>query len=192
MTRAFVLGNGRSRQGLDLIQLHAHGAVYGCNALYRDFAPDVLVATDRPIADAIQASGYALKNTFYTRRPSAESGAHRIPVQYHGFSSGPVAVALAAIHGHDRIYLLGFDLGADANQQFNNVYADTEFYKKTGDLPTYTGNWCRQIGQITRDFARVDFVRVCGSTTADVPEFGALPNLTHEDFASFRHSINNL
>jgi len=192
MTPAFVLGNGRSRQGLDLIQLQSHGAVYGCNALYREFAPDVLVATDRPIADAIQASGYALKNTFYTRRPLAESGAHRIPVQYHGFSSGPVAVALAAIHGHDCIYLLGFDLGADANQQFNNMYADTEFYKKTGDSPTYTGNWCRQICQITRDFPTVNFVRVCGDTTADVPEFGALPNLTHEDLASFANSINNL
>jgi hypothetical protein len=88
--------------------------------------------------------------------------------------------------------LLGFDLGADANQQFNNMYADTEFYKKTGDLPTYTGNWCRQIGQITRDFPAVNFVRVCGDTTALVPEFGALPNLTHEDLASFANSINNL
>ena len=192
MTVAFVLGNGRSRQGLDLIQLQSHGAVYGCNALYREFAPSVLVATDRPIADAIQASGYALEHAFYTRRPLSESGAHRIPAQYHGFSSGPVAVALAAIHGHTRIYLLGFDLGADANQQFNNVYADTEFYKKTGDLPTYTGNWCRQISQITRDFAGVDFVRVCGDTTALVPEFGALTNLSHQDFASFRQSINNL
>jgi hypothetical protein len=67
MTRAFVLGNGVSRRGIDLEQLRLYGKIYGCNALYREFTPDVLVATDRPIATAIQESGYAQHNEFYTR-----------------------------------------------------------------------------------------------------------------------------
>ena len=60
MTTAFVLGNGVSRQHLSLAQLQRRGKIYGCNALYREFEPDVLVATDRPIATAIQESGYEI------------------------------------------------------------------------------------------------------------------------------------
>ena len=44
MTTAFVLGNGVSRKEIDLESLRKWGKTYGCNALYRDFAPDVLVA----------------------------------------------------------------------------------------------------------------------------------------------------
>jgi len=56
---AFVLGNGESRQNIDPAALTQHGAVYGCNALYRTFSPDVLVATDHGIAREIQAAGIA-------------------------------------------------------------------------------------------------------------------------------------
>ena len=53
MAIAFVIGNGISRRGIDLLQLQQLGHTYGCNALYREFLPNVLVATDKPIADAI-------------------------------------------------------------------------------------------------------------------------------------------
>jgi hypothetical protein len=60
MTVAFVLGNGVSRSGLALEQIQKLGKIYGCNALYREFTPDVLVATDRLIATQIQENGYAV------------------------------------------------------------------------------------------------------------------------------------
>ena len=53
MTAAFVLGNGLSRQAVDLTTLFHCGTVYGCNALYREFAPHVLISTDAPISTAI-------------------------------------------------------------------------------------------------------------------------------------------
>ena len=59
MSRAFVLGNGVSRQGIDLDLLKSLGTVYGCNAIYREFVPDVLISTDVPISEAIQRTGYA-------------------------------------------------------------------------------------------------------------------------------------
>jgi hypothetical protein len=192
MTRAFVLGNGVSRRGLDLDLLCRHGTIYGCNALYREFVPDVLVATDRPIADAIQASGYAAHNRFYTRSPWPNSGALKVPQQYRPVASGATAAALAAMDQHCKIYLLGFDLGADHDSAFNNVYAGTEFYKKHGDLPTYTGNWIDQLGQIVKDFSQQQFVRVRGSTTAVVPSLEVIPNLSHEDLSAFTDFINNL
>ena len=72
MSTAFVLGNGRSRLSINLESLRSRGKIYGCNGIYREFTPDVLVATDRPIATAIEESGYPLRNLFYTRRPNLE------------------------------------------------------------------------------------------------------------------------
>lgn len=185
MTVAFVLGNGVSRQGTDLHQLRPHGKIYGCNALYREFTPDVLVATDRPIATAIQESGYALKNCFYTRRPLDRQGANKIPSPYFGYSSGPVATALAAQHGHTAIYLLGFDMGPIKHNQFNNVYAGTEFYKPQTAMPTFTGNWIKQLLQIAKDFPDCEFTRVHGSTTATITQFQGIKNFKKMDLPAF-------
>src|SRR4051794_28386619 len=42
----FVVGNGRSRLGLDLEALRKRGVVAGCNGLFWDFLPDLLVSLD--------------------------------------------------------------------------------------------------------------------------------------------------
>jgi hypothetical protein len=184
MSVAFVLGNGVSRKSLDLISLQTHGPIYGCNALYRDFVPDVLVATDKPIREEIQHSGYAIKNRFYTRFPLESLGAWEVPKQYWGYSSGPIAVALAALDNFSEVYMLGFDMGPD-NNRFNNVYAGTEFYKTVGAHPTFTGNWVKQITQVAKDFKNLNFIRVKGATTADVPELSKLNNIKHLGIQEF-------
>lgn len=177
MTTAFVLGNGISRKGIDLDRLRQHGSIYGCNALYREFTPDVLVATDRPIAAAIQESGYAKNHQFYTRRPIEGLGAKSVPKAYFGYSSGPIATAIAAQDGHSSIYLLGFDMGPTESKRFNNVYAGTEFYKPEDAQPTFAGNWIKQLIHITKDFTQCEFVRIHGSTTAHITEFDKIPNI---------------
>jgi hypothetical protein len=185
MTRAFVLGNGISRQGVDLTQLKQLGKIYGCNALYREFIPDVLVATDRPISEQIQESSYALANEFYTRKPIAGSGARHLPKDYYGYSSGPNALGLAASHGNLQIFMLGFDMGPTPSNLFNNVYADTEFYKTSAHPPTFTGNWVRQIAHVCRDYPATEFVRLCGTTTASIADLNRIPNLKHQDLKEF-------
>ena len=176
MTIAFVLGNGLSRANVDLLTLRNFGKIYGCNALYREFTPDILVATDRPISQAIQQSGYSKNNVFYTRKILPDSNANSIPQPYYGFSSGPAAVALAALHQHDQIYLLGFDLGPDSANKFNNLYAGTEFYKPKNSVQTYTGNWIKQISTITKNFPKIQFIRVMGCTSAVIPDFAYIKN----------------
>ena len=190
MSVAFVLGNGISRRGLDLSALQAIAPVYGCNALYREFTPNVLVATDRPISEQIQKSGYPLKNRFYTRTPIAGLGAYPVIEQYWGFSSGPLAVAHAAADQYRKIYMLGFDMGP-ANDKFNNIYADTEFYKKSNSVPTFTGNWINQITQLANDYPSVEFIRVQGETTADIPQLKTINNLKHLPILEFQNRINN-
>lgn len=192
MDIAFVLGNGVSRKHISLQLLESVGRVYGCNALYREYIPHVLVATDQPIATEIQNSGYAQAHTFYTRRPVEELGARRVPSAYFGYSSGPIATAIAAQDGHRRIYLLGFDMGPTENNQFNNIYAGTEFYKPAGAQPTFTGNWLKQLVRIMTDYPLVQFTRVCGATTARMTELDSVKNLEHIDTDTLLNRINKL
>lgn len=188
MEPVIVLGNGISRQGLDLNKLRSFAPIYGCNALYRDYIPDVLVATDTAISEAIQRSEYSLKHCFYTRRPIPGLGALRIPEKWWKYSSGSVALALAAEQKYDTIYLIGFDMGPTRENKFNNLYADTEFYKKSMDVPTYTGNWIIQIQEITKHFPQTQFVRVTGHTTAFIKNFENIPNLCNTPLSNFQNS----
>lgn len=187
---AFVLGNGTSRSTIDVAQLLSLGAVYGCNALYRTHTPTCLVATDKAIATEIQESGYSRKARFHTRRPMPEFGALPVPKKYFGFSSGPIATSLAAEDGHIDIYLLGFDMGPSLIGKFNNIYADTEFYKKTESSPTFTGNWIKQLITVMNDHRHQNFIRVHGSTTADISEFAAIGNHKKMGLADFLERIN--
>ena len=187
---AFVLGNGVSRNSISIDQLLKLGPVYGCNGLYRSHTVTALVATDKPIAQAIQQSCYSTNNRFYTRRPLPGLGAQVVPKKYFGFSSGPIATAIAAEDRQPVIYLLGFDMGPAIDGKFNNLYADTEFYKTTGAHPTYTGNWIKQLVQVVQDFPKQQFIRVKGETTADIQELNNLPNLKHLPLATFLQRIN--
>ena len=67
MKRVFCIGNGASRIGFDLEKLRPHGKIYGCNAIYRDFMPDVLTAVDHGIMHEIYHAGIAQKIPCYFR-----------------------------------------------------------------------------------------------------------------------------
>jgi hypothetical protein len=65
--RVFCIGNGESRIGFDLEKLRPHGKIYGCNAIYRDFMPDVLTAVDHGIMHEVYHAGIAQKIPCYFR-----------------------------------------------------------------------------------------------------------------------------
>ena len=65
--RVFCIGNGESRLGFDLEKLRPHGKIYGCNAIYRDFMPDVLTAVDHGIMHEVYHAGIAQKIPCYFR-----------------------------------------------------------------------------------------------------------------------------
>lgn len=189
MTAAFVLGNGVSRQSIDLNQLKTLGRTYGCNAIYREFEPDVLISTDTPISERIQHEGYSQTHVHYTRKPLPDSGSRRIAQKYFGYSSGPVAVGQAALDGARAIYLVGFDMGPTRTGRFNNIYADTEFYKKSSAVPTFTGNWVNQLKTIARDFPKTSFFRITSDTTAEIRDLLGVANLAHMTMADFQNRL---
>ena len=140
----FAIGNGESRKGVDLSTLRQYGRIYGCNALYRDFIPSVLVAADPEMRKEILAA--------------TNKVAHPI---LNGWSSGPSAVAYAAAEAdlNGRVFLLGFDLYG-VNGKHNNIYKGTDNYRDADEPATHCGNWVNQLGIVFRENRFITFFRV--------------------------------
>jgi len=173
MSTGFVIGNGLSRQCIDLTKLQ--GTTYGCNALYREFSPDVLVAVDDQISQHIQRIGYANNKKFYTRKVYGGTGALELQTQYKNWASGPNAVQLAVHDRHDKIILIGFDFG-NTTKTFNNMYAGTQFYEQAGSSSVYSSKWENQIRRIFNSHDRIKFTFVTGRTT-NIIDFDKLDNV---------------
>ncbi len=152
---AFVLGNGKSRLNVDPRNFQERGTVYGCNALYREFAPDYLVAVDVKMVNEIIASGYHRTHQVWTNSNKGVTSKTNINFlsPHKGWSSGPTALWFASTHTYQTIYILGFDYQG-AGGKFNNVYADTFNYKKSTDAPTFHGNWLSQTEKVIKDFLK--------------------------------------
>ena len=107
---AFILGNGITRLQVDCKSLLDLGTVYGCNRIYQEFAPSVLVSTDVGISTEIQQSGYSARNVHYTRsvHKIKDSGANVLPKEFEGYSSGPAALALASLSPANYLFLTLF------------------------------------------------------------------------------------
>jgi hypothetical protein len=192
MTVAFVLGNGKSRLAIDPQQdLHGRGTIYGCNAIYREFMPQVLISTDKPISDKIQELGIPERVKHWTRRPLPDSKSQKIERPYYGMSSGPVAISRAALDGHTHIYFLGFDLGSP-DGLLNNVYGGTEFYKANTDKATFAGNWVYQIDQIAELHRQAIFFRVFGKESTPIKFKNKWKNIEDISMEQFKLKINKL
>jgi hypothetical protein len=161
MTRHFVLGNGKSRLKIDPKSLQPYGKIYGCNALYREFSPDYLIAVDPKMILEIQESNYQLSHEVWTNLNQKYQ--YNYGFKYFnprlGWSSGPSALQLSVNHNPSEIFILGFDFSG-IDDKFNNVYADTFNYKSSSDIPTYWGNWEKQTQMIVKNNPHIKFYRV--------------------------------
>jgi len=160
---AFVLGNGTSRSSIDLNKIKDFGTVYGCNALYREFSPDYLIAVDSKMIFEIAKSGYQNQNQVWTNPNKLYKNFENLNYfnPSKGWSSGPTALWMASQHQHKKIYILGFDYkGLDNGKKINNIYADTPNYKKSVDTATYYGNWLRQTQTVIKENKKIQYFRV--------------------------------
>jgi len=186
---AVVLGNGVSRLKANLNELKTHFITYGCNALYREYSPDYLVAVDVKMINEIISSGYQNQNEVWTNPNKGITSTAGINLfdPHKGWSSGPTALWLACQNGHKEIYILGFDY-AGVEGKFNNVYADTFNYKKSTEIPTFFGNWANQTAQIISGFKEIAFYRVVdkGYMTPD-PLQGSFHNFFNIPYSEFEN-----
>jgi len=94
--RAFVLGNGLSRKPVVPEDLRPLGKIYGCNALYRTFEPDYLVAVDVKMILEINKAGYQNTRQVWTNpnKSYAKMQNFNFFKPSKGWSSGPTALCL--------------------------------------------------------------------------------------------------
>ena len=138
MSVAYIIGNGPSRRCVDLNELQ--GITWGCNALYRDFAPDFLVAVDRKMQEEIINAKYHENHICYFRDPQRSTKCIEHPniitwKHHRGAvnNSGVSAVYHAMKAGHKTIVLLGMDLKTERHDA--NIYADTPNYLHQNNRP---------------------------------------------------------
>ena len=96
---------------------------------------------------------------------------------------------LASTHDTQDIYILGFDYqGID--DKINNVYADSQNYKKSTDKATYHGNWLKQTIITCQKFSKKRYIRVLGENAFIPKEFSKIDNLSHITIEEFKKSFN--
>ena len=166
---AFVLGNGESRRGIKIADLQKHGKVYACNAVYRTETPDVLVAVDPKMMLEIAKTDYMEKNVVWSNFNNQYKKIERIMTHAQffqpslGWSSGPTALKYATTFNPTEIYILSFHYHGHSDQQrkrFNNMFKDTENYKRSTEEATFFGNWMNQTKRVLKDTPNIKFYRV--------------------------------
>ena len=198
MSIAFVLGNGLSRQNIPLEPLRKFGTIYACNAVYREFKPDYLIAVDTKMVNEITQHRYhkeAQVWTNYQKNYERYTGLNYFEPS-KGWSSGPTALDFASEHGHKTIYILGFDyqgVGPD-HKRVNNLFSGSPNYKREHDTATYYGNWLRQTCTVFQKNKEKRYIRVLADGIGFIPEpfqnYSNIKHITKEDFTkSFNFSL---
>jgi hypothetical protein len=189
----FVIGNGTSRKGIDLNHIKQYGKVYACNAMYREFEPDYLIAVDVKMINEINQTGWQNNHQVWTN----SNKAYRNYTGFNyfqpskGWSSGPTALDFATQHTprFKKIFILGFDYtGIDNGKQkiVNNMYAGTPNYKRTTDSATYYGNWVKQTCTILKQNPSTVFYRVILPDYFVPNELNRYSNLKHITVKDFK------
>jgi hypothetical protein len=177
--QALVIVNGSSRSEFDLRHVKTHRAgllganrlqTYGCNASYRDYESDFLVAIGEEIVQEIAQSDYCDDNIVYANAESIvqyPKQFYLLPQDPH-WNSGAIAAYLACFDGHQKVYLMGFD-GNDSTNGHYNVYANTVGYY-TADTHIPEDYWEQTMLQVMNTYPTVDFVRVMPTRNFRLPE----------------------
>jgi hypothetical protein len=127
---AFIIGNGKSRAGLDLNVLRPYGTIFGCNALYRHFTPDYLVAIDDGMIHEIENSEFPkdrfiVPDFYECFEPVALHPSGKVPRSNAGMN----AMLEAIRRDHDQLILIGFDfIVASEDLCTGNMYKGTVNY----------------------------------------------------------------
>jgi hypothetical protein len=192
--RAVVVGNSPTRLEFNLQNLKKFSGLlgadtlqtYGCNALYRDFTPDFLVAHGNDIVKELAESEYIKDNIVYTNAIHLLEYPNKFYlIPYNPYAdAGTTAAYIAAFDGHKKIYLLGFDEQDSENYNFN-VYAGTNGYDAV-DAEILSDTWITNRVELFNLYDDVDFIWVTPRGRSTVPESHKyctnFRQISHRDF----------
>lgn len=195
-TQAVAIGNGTSRQKFDLglITRHKGGIFgnnrlqsYGCNALYRDFTPNFLIATGDEIVKEIASSGYTNENIVYTNGGAILKypGKFYLVPQNPYYDAGSLAAYMACFDGHKKVFLIGFDQDEAGPSLTNNIYVGSNGYP-AADVVQNSEFLVRSLSHVATTYPEIEFVRVMPEKTWHLHEyFLPLPNFRQIDYNQF-------
>lgn len=131
----FLIGNGASRKHFDLERLRPIGTIIGCNAIYREFNPDILISIDSKMLNEITKAKYNKEGTIIIT-PHNRSVAVPNSFLYKSGrfnTSGAFAMRLISnVMKPKRCYMLGMDAYP------GNIYDGTKNYA-THTLKNFSG-----------------------------------------------------
>lgn len=131
----FLIGNGTSRKDFDLERLRGKGTIIGCNALYREFTPDVLIAIDAKLLTELKKAGYGNNDNEFIIIPRNRT-VHIPAVTWKAErfnTSGCFAMKLiTSIMKPSKCYMIGMD------GYPGNIYDGTENYSRN-TLQNFSG-----------------------------------------------------
>jgi len=207
-TPATILGNGRSRLLIDLDQVHAKTITYGCNAIYRDFITDYLIALDGAMVFEIIDANAHLRSRFYAQSqsrldrklaqsPNLSEYVTIIPDHLRQNDSGNTALSIAINNQHNLIYLVGFDYRVmpDEPKKYNNVYRSTANYLPESNFGVNVTNqktWQNRFGALVRKNLATQFVRVNGNDHSIIIPGRNQPNYKEITIEQFKEEISKL
>jgi hypothetical protein len=186
----FIVGNGQSRKGFDLHRLFDYGIVYGCNALYRDFQPDVLVVMDGDMLIEVRESkydGHVIHQHLDRNRQECMLDWEGREYEKRNLHPSGVTAMHVAIQRHiqvTKVVLLGFDVGLQEHGKPNNVYAWTRNYSNPRNMEHLARRWAAYMAVIFMEYPKHQFVRV-GSRQDHIPEWTGCENLFYMDYGEF-------
>ena len=186
---ALIIGNGKSRLVFDLHELNAIFVTYGCNALYRDFIPDHLIAVDIPMIYEILRKNVQKQTKFYIQGHSqfdnhVSRNEYKI-IHYaykEAFDSGNSALLVACQNSHKNIYMIGFDYSTD------NVYSNTENYNSHShnSLPPV---WQTRLQRIIDRYSDTNFIRVNANDYIPNIDKSNYKNVTIQQFKEITNEL---
>ena len=184
---AFIIGNGKTRKGFDLETLRGKGTTYGCNAVYRDFDPDYIVALDRIISEEISKEVDVENKPCYSTKINIQRySEHFVLVPANPvMNCGATATHIAGFDGHKEIYLLGFDSYNMEPEKVNNIYVGTNAYGKENEIYEYE-LWTGQMVKLFNHYNGVQFYRV-GSKI--IEQYENIKNLKHISYEKFKQNV---
>ena len=131
--RAYIIANGTSRSQFSLESLDGHGIIFGCNALYREYAPkytipNYLVAIDPGMIREIETSEFPLDRFIVPPHDECWEPAACNPYRPRS-NAGINAMREAIKMNANMIIGLGFDfMLLDVKQSISNIYDGTQNY----------------------------------------------------------------
>ena len=167
--RIDIIGNGESRIGIDINAINSYKI--GCNAAYRDFKIDCMVAVDRRMVE--EALDNSFHKTIYTRTDWMTgffyyNNVKMLPgLPYQGqlkqddpwhWGSGPHACNLAAAMKPREIHLWGFDLWSNSSN-INNVYKGTKNYNPATHHPIDPRFWIYQLAKCFEHYPDIQWTQ---------------------------------